>query len=95
MGWLLHITGVDDLTGRWYGFWSGFAGDLPMLAAIVMLGRRHNCHVSRCPRLGRFSVEGTAYRVCRRHAPPHQRRARRKDILREGFYAGLRDHDDD
>lgn len=69
MNWFLHVLGVDNVSGRWYGFWSGFAGDLGILATPVVLLRRHNCHVRRCPRLGRHPVTGTTYMVCRRHHP--------------------------
>lgn len=66
---LLHLLGVDDLTGAWYGFWSGIAGDLSILAAPLVLLRKHNCHVRGCPRLGRHQVDGTTWLVCRRHHP--------------------------
>lgn len=70
--WLLHVLGIDDASGRWYAFWSGFGSDLGELAIVgglATLVRKHNCHVKRCPRLGRHPVEGTAFVVCRRHHP--------------------------
>jgi hypothetical protein len=72
MGWIIHILGVDDVSGRWYGFWSGFGSDLGEAGIVVALGaqvRRHNCHVHRCWRIGRHPVAGTTYVVCRRHHP--------------------------
>ena len=72
MGWLLHVLGVDDVSGRWYGFWSGFGSDLSELAivgALAAMVRQHNCEVHRCWRLGRHVVEGTGLRVCRKHHP--------------------------
>lgn len=27
MNWLLHVAGIDNVSGRWYAFWSGIAGD--------------------------------------------------------------------
>lgn len=71
-GWLLHVLGVDDVSGRWYGFWSGAGSDLGELAIIgglASVARKHNCHVRRCWRVGRHPVEGTGYVVCRRHHP--------------------------
>jgi hypothetical protein len=72
---LLHVLGVDDLSGPWYGFWSGFGSDLGELAIVgALLGayRRHTCHVDSpryCWRPGRHPVEGTPYRACKRHHP--------------------------
>jgi hypothetical protein len=66
---LLHVLGVDDVSGRWYGFWSGVGGDLALLATPVTLLRKHNCHTKRCWRIGRHPVEGTTWTVCRRHHP--------------------------
>lgn len=78
---LLHVLGVDNVSGQWYGFWSGFAGDLSILAAPLVLMRKHNCHVRGCPRLGRHPVAGTTYAVCRRHHPDDHPRA--VDIQKE------------
>lgn len=70
--WLLHVMGVDDLTGPWYGFWSGLGsdlGELAIVAGLISIYTRHNCHVRRCWRIGRHPVEGTTFVVCRRHHP--------------------------
>ncbi len=72
MGWLLHILGLDNLSGRWYAFWSGFGSDLGEVAIVgglVSLVRHRTCHVHRCWRLGRHQVAGTPHVVCRRHHP--------------------------
>lgn len=69
MNLLEHILGLDNLGGRWYGFWSGIGGDASILAVPAVLVRRHNCHVRRCWRLGRHPVAGTEYVVCRKHHP--------------------------
>jgi hypothetical protein len=72
MGWLLHWlavhTGTIDEPGPYYGFWSGFGsdlGELALLAAVATFWRKHNCHQSRCWRLGRHTVDGTPW--CNRH----------------------------
>jgi hypothetical protein len=77
--WILHVMGVDDLSGPWYGFWSGFGADLGEIAIVgglVSIYRRHNCHVKGCWRVGKHPVDGTSYVVCRQHhpdqAPTHQ-----------------------
>lgn len=74
MTWLAHILGLDNLSGPWYGFWSGIGSDLGELAITGTLAasvRRHNCHIPRCWRLGRFPVTfaGRPYVVCGRHHP--------------------------
>lgn len=71
-GWLLHVLGLDSASGTAYLAWSGALSDLGELAIIgglIGIYRKHNCHVRRCPRLGRFPVEGTAFVVCRHHHP--------------------------
>lgn len=68
----LHILGIDDPSGRWELFWSGFGSDLgeaTLATTPLVLWRRHNCHVKRCWRIGRHPVEGTTFVVCRRHHP--------------------------
>jgi hypothetical protein len=70
MPWLLHVLGVDDLSGRWYGLWSGFGSDLGEFAIVGgLLGvcRRHNCSVHGCWRVGRHRAGD--HMVCRRHHP--------------------------
>lgn len=68
MMWLLHVLGVDDVSGRWYAWWSGAGSDISELAIVgAVLGayRRHNCHRARCWRIGRHTVDGTPW--CNRH----------------------------
>jgi hypothetical protein len=70
--WILHVLGVDNLSGPWYGFWSGIGSDITEFAivgGIFSLYWKHTCHVQRCWRLGRHPVENTGYVVCRRHHP--------------------------
>jgi hypothetical protein len=74
--WLIHWTGSDYglQYGKWsfYGFWSGFGsdlGELTIIAGLLAVYRKHNCHVRGCWRLARFPVPGTSYVTCRRHHP--------------------------
>ena len=69
---IAHLLGIDNESGPWYAFWSGFGSDLGEIAimgSLLALVRRHNCHVKGCPRLGRHPVAGTTWTVCRRHHP--------------------------
>jgi hypothetical protein len=70
--WLAHFLGLDNLSGSFYGWWSGAGSDLgevTLVGAMLMMVRRHNCHVHGCWRVGRHPVAGTTYVVCRRHHP--------------------------
>jgi hypothetical protein len=76
MGLIAHILGIDNESGRWYAFWSGFGSDLGELgivgAILASLGawwHRHNCHVDGCRKIGRHKVEGTEWVVCQGHHP--------------------------
>lgn len=81
--WLLHVLGLDNASGPFYLWWSGSGADLGELAIVgglVTVARKHNCHVKRCMRVGRYPVEGTVFVVCRRHHPedsPSAERVRR------------------
>lgn len=93
MGWLLHVLGVDDVSGRWYAWWSGAGSDLGELAvvgALAAMVRKHNCEVHRCWRIGRHTT-AAGHLVCARHHPggapsaeqvAHAHRARLEDRLR-------------
>ena len=61
---LLHVLGIDDLSGRWYGFWSGFGSDLGEFAIVAVVWHHLNCHEPGCWRIARHHMNGR----CRRHA---------------------------
>ena len=75
--WLLHISGSDDVSGKWYGFWSGFAGDITLLFAVLtapyVQWKRTNCQVKRCWRFGRHPFkdpdDNTIRHLCWKHHP--------------------------
>ena len=70
--WLAIHTGTDNEPGPEYGFFSGFGSDLQEFGIFALLFgayHRHNCHVAKCPRIGRQKVPGTEFIVCRRHMP--------------------------
>lgn len=67
--WFLHFTGADNVSGPWYGFWSGFGsdiGEVTLIAAVLGAARHKNCHVKGCWRLGHSDPEH-GHPVCRRH----------------------------
>lgn len=67
--WFLTVTGSNNTAGTWYGFWSGFAGDLFLFGGIITIYKKHNCHVHNCWRIGKHPVEGTPYTTCKKHHP--------------------------
>lgn len=76
LAWLVHTLGIDFTVSYghwvWYNFWSGFGSDLTEFAIIgsLVVGMRHlNCHVKGCWRVGNHSLEGTPYKLCRKHHP--------------------------
>lgn len=67
--WLLHVTGADNVSGPWYGFWSGFGSDLGEMAIVGAVVRMVNCHAKGCWRVGLHHVAGTGFKVCGKHHP--------------------------
>lgn len=64
---LLHWVGLDNSSGTPYLFWSGIFGDMTIFGGLVALYKHHNCHVKKCPRIGRHPFQH--YRLCARHHP--------------------------
>lgn len=72
MHWLLVHAGITNVSGRWYGFWSGIGSDIgqvTLLGGGVALWSRHTCHVTGCHRWARHPVQGTPYATCAKHHP--------------------------
>jgi len=40
MNILLHILGLDSVSGRWYAAWSGVGGDVTIVGAVIGWLRR-------------------------------------------------------
>jgi len=71
MHWLSHFLGMDDLSGPFYGWWSGAGSDLSelgILATLIAHVRHINCEVHGCWHLGRH-MTNAGHTVCRRHHP--------------------------
>lgn len=67
-----HVLGLDDASGPWYLFWSGFFGDLALFGGGLALYHKHNCHERRCWRIARHTHDGSPY--CTRHKPAKENR---------------------
>ena len=77
--WLAVHTGTDDLSGPWYGFWSGFGSDLTELGIIGAIGtgvyqlvKKYNCHEPGCWRVGTHPAADGQFLLCYRHHPDFQ-----------------------
>jgi len=67
--WFLTVSGTNNTSGLWYGFWSGFGSDLTefaILGSIFVVYKNHKC--PSCWRVGRVAVEGTPYKTCHKHS---------------------------
>lgn len=92
----LHITGTDNVSGLWYGFWSGFGGDLALIGAVIIWPwahlKRHNCQVKRCWRIGRHEFthpdEQVTRQLCWRHHPDVEHKQLTRERLH--LYVGKR-----
>ena len=62
------IFGIDDVSGPWYAFWSGFGGPLlTFLAVVAFTIRWAMCDERYCWRRGRYQLPDSLLVVCRRH----------------------------
>ena len=68
---LAHFFGLDNLSGPYYGFWSGVGsdiGELAIFAAIYGAIRHHNCHVKGCKAFIRTAKDPRhGWYACKRH----------------------------
>jgi hypothetical protein len=77
VSWLVHVLGIDDVAGRWYGFWSGFGGDLAIIGAMVVGGRKllqsaKAHHVARLAQAERLHLETQATVTAHHNEQAHQ-----------------------
>jgi len=77
--WLAVHTGIIDVSGPYYGFWSGFGSDLAefslvgaAVTGVYQLNRKYNCHQHGCWRIGIHPAAGGQFLLCSRHHPDYQ-----------------------
>lgn len=83
--WFAIHTGTYNESGPYYGFFSGFGsdiGEITLIGALLVGYRKINCHVNGCRRIGHYPLEGTPYKLCRRHHPGIPNKVTHADILR-------------
>lgn len=74
MHWLSHFFGLDNLSGPFYGFWSGAGSDITELALLGAVWHHVNCHEPGCWRPGTRVTAGPGgvhVRRCARHHHQH------------------------
>jgi hypothetical protein len=86
--WLAVYTGLSNLSGPYYGFWSGFGSDLAELTligavgtAVYQLVRKYNCHYPGCWRVGNHPAAGGQFYLCWRHHPDYMGGKVTKEII--------------
>lgn len=65
--YLLH-----PLTGKGYQFWSGIGsdfGEVTILGGLLMIYRKHECHLDTCHRPAWHPHPEHGHPVCRKHFP--------------------------
>jgi hypothetical protein len=77
--WLRVRTGISDLAGPYYGFWSGIGSDIAefslvgaAVTGVYQLSRKFNCHQRRCWRVGTHEAAGGQFLLCSRHHPDYR-----------------------
>lgn len=65
LNWLYTWLGLSNASGSQYLFWSGFFGDITIIAAAVGLYFHNICHDTGCHRWGRHKYNGSPY--CKKH----------------------------
>jgi hypothetical protein len=86
--WLAVHTGTNDVSGVYYGFWSGFGSDLAEFGIIGALGtavyqvvKKFNCHEPGCWRVGTHPAAAGQFLLCYRHHPDFQGHRPTHDLL--------------
>jgi hypothetical protein len=86
--WVSVHAGLTDLTGPYYGFWSGIGSDLAELTLVgavatgaYQLVRKYNCHQPGCWRVGNHPAAGGQFYLCWRHHPDYLGGRPTKEII--------------
>jgi hypothetical protein len=72
--WFLTVTGSNNTSGIWYGFWSGFGSDLgevALIGGVITLYKQHKCES--CWRFAKHHIKGTHYQTCHVHLTDHDK----------------------
>ena len=77
--WLGVHTGTVNVSGAYYGFWSGFGSDIAefgiigaIATAVYQIVKKFNCHQPGCWRVGNHEAAGGQFFLCWHHHPDYQ-----------------------
>jgi len=86
--WLAVHTGLRNLSGPYYGFWSGIGSDIAELGilgaiatGIYQLVKKWNCHEPGCWRVGTHPAAGGQFLLCYRHHPDYAGKKPTHDLI--------------
>jgi hypothetical protein len=82
LGPILHWPVSAEHNGG-YGFWSGIGSGSPILLAIVVFWRHHNCHEHKCWRMS-WHPDAEGHPICRVHHSDHPAIGLRARLARFG-----------
>src|SRR5262245_37380821 len=88
--WLAVHTGIVDMSGPYYAFWTGFGADLAefslvgaAVTGLYQLNRKYNCNQRGCWRIGTHSAAGGKFLLCYRHHPDYQGKKPSRELIEQ------------
>lgn len=88
--WLAVHTGIVDMSGPYYAFWSGFGSDIAefslvgaAVTGVYQLNRKYNCHQRGCWRIGTHPAAGGQFLLCYRHHPDYQGKKPTRELIEQ------------
>jgi hypothetical protein len=88
--WLAVHTGIADMSGPYYGFWSGFGSDIAEFSLVgaaftglYQLNRKYNCHQRGCWRIGTHPAAGGQFLLCHHHHPDYQGKKPSRELIEQ------------
>jgi hypothetical protein len=88
--WLAVRTGIVDMSGPYYAFWSGFGSDIAefslvgaAVTGVYQLNRKYNCHQRGCWRIGTHPAAGGQFLLCYRHHPDYQGKKPTRELIEQ------------
>jgi hypothetical protein len=88
--WLRVHAGISDLSGTYYGFWSGVGSDIAEFSlvgaaftGVYQLTRKFNCHQRRCWRVGTHEAAGGQFLLCSRHHPDYRGKKPTRELIEQ------------
>jgi hypothetical protein len=88
--WLAVHTGIADMSGPYYAFWSGFGSDIAefslvgaAVTGLYQLNRKYNCHQRGSWRIGTHPAAGGQFLLCYHHHPDYQGKKPSRELIEQ------------